>query len=116
MIQNLTINAFPLPEIYALIITLVVEEVILLILREKNIKVFILCFFLNILTNPMMNLGLGLVSNYYYLWLGLAEVIVFIIEALIYYLLTNDFKRSIVISLACNLGSLIIGLLIFLII
>ena len=96
-----------------LVITLVFESLMLLILREKRLKVYLVCLIMNIITNPLMNYLLGFVNPYYYwLWLGIMEVVVFIIEAIIYYLFIKDMRKAILYSLLCNLLSLTCGILI----
>ncbi|MCR5564528.1 MAG: hypothetical protein K6F59_01860, partial [Gammaproteobacteria bacterium] len=58
--------------------------------------------------NLSMNIILQFVSNYY-LWLYILEVCVFLVEGLVYLLITNDIKKAIIISLVCNMCSYLIG-------
>ena len=94
--------------IYALLITILSEELVLLIMNVKDSRLYLSLLIINIITNLSMNIILQFVSNYY-LWLYILEVCVFIIEGLVYYLITKDIKKAIIISLSCNLLSYIIG-------
>ncbi len=96
--------------IYALLITVLSEELVLLIMNVKDSRLYLSLLIINIITNLSMNIILQYVSNYY-LWLYILEVCVFIIEGLVYLLITNDIKKAIIISLICNVCSYLIGLI-----
>ena len=96
--------------IYALLITILSEELVLLIMNVKDSRLYLSLLIINIITNLSMNIILQFVSNYY-LWLYILEVCVFIIEGLVYLLITNDIKKAIIISLVCNVCSYLIGLI-----
>ena len=97
--------------IFTLIKTIIIEEICLFLLKERKIKIYIICLITNILTNVTMNLLLQCVSNYY-LHMIVFEVIVFLIEVSVYYLLTKNVNKSLKYSLVCNMSSLIIGMFI----
>ena len=94
--------------IYALLITILSEELVLLIMNVKDSRLYLSLLIINIITNLSMNIILQFVSNYY-LWLYILEVCVFIIEGLVYLLITKDIKKAIIISLVCNVCSYLIG-------
>lgn len=96
--------------IYALLITILSEELVLLIMNVKDSRLYLSLLIINIITNLSMNIILQFVSNYY-LWLYILEVCVFIIEGLVYLLITKDIKKAIIISLVCNVCSYLIGLI-----
>ena len=95
----------------ALIITIITEELCLVILRERRLKVYIICLKMNILTNVSMNILLQYAHNYY-LSLVILEIIVFLVEGIIYFIVTRNLKLAILYALVCNLSSLSIGVLI----
>lgn len=92
----------------ALIITIVVEELCLLIMREKSAKIYLLCFVMNIITNITMNVALQY-STDYYTSLIIFEIAVFVIEGLLYFAINKKIGKAIIISLVCNIASLLIG-------
>lgn len=95
-----------------LMVTIVIEEIGLLIQREKNYKIYIACLIVNIITNISLNILLQYLSDNYYLFLVILEIVIFIIEAFVYYLVNKNIVKSIRLSLICNLLSLLIGSLI----
>ena len=97
--------------IKALLITLVVELLMLFLLKERKIKIFIVCGIINIITNPILNIILQY-TNHYYLLLIILEIVIVIIEGIIYYLFKKDIKKAFMISLICNLASLLMGMII----
>lgn len=105
------------PPIYVPLMSLALEGLILLFgtilgFFQKQKKIFYFIFIItNLITNIIMNNLLILFSNYL-LGLILLEILVFIIETLIYYLITKKLKETIKISLICNIASLLGGLII----
>lgn len=95
----------------ALLTTIVIEELSLVLLKERNIKVYIACLVVNIITNITMNVALQFVENYY-LSLIIFEMLVFLVEGTIYLLVTRKFSKAIIYSFVCNVLSWIIGALI----
>lgn len=98
--------------IKALLITIIVEELFLLIQKEKNYKIYLGCLIINIVTNVTMNIALQYLANNYYLFLIILEVMVVLIEALGYFIINKNILKSLRLALVCNVVSLIIGFLI----
>lgn len=99
--------------ILPLVITILSELFIILLFRVKKINIYITSLCINLITNLSLNLALHHAGyDYYYIVLYILEVIVFIIEGIVYYLLTKNFKRAMLLSFVCNLFSYLIGLLI----
>lgn len=104
--------------IFPVIVTVVVEEICLLLLKEKNKKAFLACLIMNIILNPILNhalISLTSLKYYfgYYETLIVLEVFVIAAEAIIYMFLTKDVKKGIFYSIVLNLSSLAIGFVIF---
>lgn len=97
--------------IKALIITIIVEEICLLLQRQKSYKIYLLCFFMNIIINVSMNIILQLV-DYYFLYLIIFEIVVFVIEGLCYAIFKKSVKKGLLISFICNVCSLFVGMII----
>ena len=95
----------------SLLLTIVFEELMLLVQKERNIKIYISCLVINILTNVSMNISLIVFVKYYVILLIIFEIVVLFIEALVYNWFKRDFLDSLKISFLCNFGSFIIGLL-----
>lgn len=94
-----------------LVITIISEELGLVVLRKKSYKHYLLCFVMNVFTNITMNILLQYLSNNYYLWLLVFEILVVVIEGLLYSILDKKIFVGIKTSLICNLISFIVGLL-----
>jgi hypothetical protein len=96
----------------ALIITIVIELLMLFLQREKNYKIYLFSVLINVITNVSLNVGIQLVEpSYYYLVVTLSEAMIVLIEALAYFWICKDFKKSLRISLVCNLTSFLLGLI-----
>lgn len=109
MIKILT-NLFPLLLKYALV-TVLVEEGCLIIQRPKSHITYILCLIMNVITNMTMNVVLQLFSENYYLYLIIFEMLVVVVEGLLYHIFEKDINKSFRISLICNIGSFVFGML-----
>ena len=103
-------NIFPIL-IIPLLTTIIVEEIVLLVFREKQIKMYVACLIVNIVTNLSLNIILQLSSNYY-LMLIILEITVVIIEGIVYYLIKKDWKMAIILALVCNIMSFVVGMFI----
>lgn len=99
--------------IKALILTIVLELLALLIQKEKKFFVYLVCIIMNIATNISMNFIIQGIpsSKYHIIVLGL-EIIVVLIEFMIYLVLLKNKKIAFKRALICNLFSYIGGLLI----
>ena len=103
-------NIFPIL-IIPLLTTIIVEEIVLLVFREKQIKMYVACLIVNIITNLSLNIILQFSSNYY-LMLVILEIAVVIIEGFVYYLIKKDWKMAIILALVCNIMSFVVGMFI----
>ena len=95
----------------ALAVTIFTELIVIVLLPKRTARLILLSIFVNIVTNISFNVGITYIPHEYdnLIVFGLEEVIVFV-EALIYFVLIKDFRRSFVISLLCNLTSYLVGL------
>lgn len=110
MSESLKILIFFILE--ALIITIIIELLMLFLQREKNYRIYLLSIVINVVTNVGLNIGLQFVKpGYYYLVVTLLEVLIIGIEAMAYFLIYKDFKKSLKTSLVCNLASFLVGLI-----
>ena len=98
--------------------TALIEGILIYLLYRKKEFVYysILC---NMLTNPSMNLLLFFVTKvfgyaYYYIILMVLEIIVVLVEAFIYKLLSNlKISKSLLLSALLNFMSFLFGLLVY---
>lgn len=96
----------------ALILTIVIELIVLLILRERNYKIYLLSIIINIITNVSLNIYVQFIDvRYYYLIITFLEILIVIIEAIGYNLIYKDYKKSLLIAFLCNIASYLLGLL-----
>ncbi|MBO7080385.1 MAG: hypothetical protein J6W64_11435 [Bacilli bacterium] len=96
------------------LLTIVVEEVCLILLKEKKKKVYLACFLMNIVLNPIMNhtLIMGTKLRYYFPYYGtliILEIFVIAVEAIIYIFLLKDIKKGIYYSVVLNISSFALG-------
>lgn len=99
--------------LYALIATLVIEVVVLLCLKERRWQVLGAALAMNILTNVPLNLYLLLQYPAGYpvgLIIGL-EAGVIVVEAILYWLVIHEARRSLLYAIACNLASCLLPML-----
>ena len=97
----------------ALTLTIIVEWCMLLIIGEKRKRVLYSSIPINALTNLPLNMfvpssGLPV--------LVLAEVVIVLIEATLYFVITKDIRQSVIYSALCNIASLFFGILVLLMI
>lgn len=102
------VSAYPFL-LKALLTTIVVEELCLVIQKQKSYKPYLLCLGMNIVTNLTMNVFLQYLSAHYHLCLLIFEILVVMIEGLLYRILEKNLLKSLRISFVCNLGSFLIG-------
>lgn len=97
-----------------LLLTIVIEDLILFILKEKRKKVYLASILINIITNLSLNLFISNIIfssiNHYFLIIIPLELFIWILEGISYFLLIKDIKKSISYTLFCNSASFIIGL------
>lgn len=96
-------------------ITLALETGIYMILKHKDLKLFIVVTIMNLILNPMMNLILlNIPNNYYWLSLSLFEIATVFIESLIVFLfLRKNYAKTLLFAFLANLLSFAIGLSLF---
>jgi len=104
----------------ALFLTFLIEILIAFILGYRNKTFFIIIFFINVITNPILNYLVQLnylfeiFSNKILLILPL-EIIVILTEwlILVYVFDKRDKTKLLILSIVMNLASFIIGLVLF---
>lgn len=106
--------------IVALVLTVILECLTLFLLKEREKLLYVYWIAITSFTNLLANLYLAVVfkgSNLEY-WLTaiLIEAIVYTGEFLLCWIYTNDKRKSLIYSVACNSASFLAGLLIQLII
>lgn len=95
-----------------LAITLLFETIIYMILKPKNLKLFIVVSILNIILNITMNSILFFINEEWLYWLVLFsyEIFTTLIEALIIFkLIKIKFSKTLLAAISANLFSFIIG-------
>ncbi len=93
-----------------LFVTLLIEGVILLLFRIRDRRIWILFILMNVTTNLTMNWLLEFLRPYL-MWLTILEVIIFILEGLLYGKVSQSIRKGLLLSLVCNLASLVGGYL-----
>ncbi|MDE7385280.1 MAG: hypothetical protein K2M84_05935 [Anaeroplasmataceae bacterium] len=99
-----------------LILTLLIETLVLVILKERRKKVYILSIGMNVITNVSLNL-IGYYSNIEELWLYffmviLLEAIIWFIEGIGYYIGIKEKRKATLYTLTCNGMSFFLGTII----
>ena len=98
--------------ILPLSITLAIETGIYMILKHKNLKLFIVVSILNLILNPLMNVGLSYIEEklIYYLVLSAAEIATILIESLVVHLFIKEkYYKVLLYAAIANMTSLLIG-------
>lgn len=95
----------------ALVLTILIELVVLLLLRERRGLVLGSSVVINILTNVPLNLFVIYVDSSV-VTIVLGELLVIAIEALWYFLFIRNLSRAFIYSSLCNAISFLTGLLI----
>ena len=83
-----------------------------MILKHKNLKLFIVVSILNLILNPLMNVGLSYIEDklIYYLVLGAAEIVAILIESLIVYIIIKEkYLKVLLYAAIANIASFLIG-------
>ena len=94
----------------ALILTILIEFVVLLLLRERRRLVLGSSVVINILTNVPLNLFVFYIDSSF-MTIVIGEVLVIAVETLWYYLFLRNLSRAFIYSFLCNAISFLIGLL-----
>lgn len=96
--------------LFALVPTILIELLVLLLLRERSARVLASSVLVNIITNVPLNLYTNYIS-YSLLTILCGEVVVFLVEALWYFLFLRNLRLSFIYSFLCNAISFLTGLL-----
>ena len=84
-----------------------------MILKHRNMKLFIVVSLLNLLLNPAMNIGLSYINDktIYWIVLSISEVTTTLIESLVIYLVMRfKYLRVLLFAFIANATSFVIGL------
>ena len=98
-----------------LVITLSLETGIYMILKHRDMKLFIIAFLLNLVLNVSMNIGLSYINNIVIYWtvLSISEVLTIGIESLVITLLMKmKYLKVLIFAVIANITSFVVGLLI----
>lgn len=93
----------------SLLATLVIEGLILFYMKERRINVYFIFLVMNVLTNVPLNIYV-LYNHPSISTILVLELIVIVVESLLYYITTRQWKRSFAYGFVCNVTSYIGGL------
>lgn len=103
--------------ILPLTITLCLETGIYMILKHKDLRLFIVVSIMNLVLNPLMNIGLSQISDKTIYWIVLisSEIATTFIESLIvYFFLKEKYLKVLLFAGIANVVSFVVGLIFFL--
>ncbi|MBO7580252.1 MAG: hypothetical protein J6T38_01850 [Bacteroidaceae bacterium] len=95
----------------ALIPTILIELGVLWFLLERRKKVLLSSIAVNVLTNVPLNLYVLLVGDSM-VEILIAEVIVFLVEAVWYWFFTRSLRQALIYGFLCNAISFLLGMLV----
>ena len=98
--------------LFPLAITLAIETPIYLLLKWRDLKLFVIVSVLNILLNVTMNISLMFISDVtaYYAVLISYEIITTLVESLIIFLLMKfKYWKVLLFAIAANIASFLVG-------
>lgn len=98
-----------------LAITLALETGVYMILKHRDLKLFIVVSIMNLILNLSMNIGLYFIKDEmtYWLILSISEVSTVLIESLIvYFFMRIKYLKVLLFAFLANLTSFLVGLLI----
>ena len=100
--------------LFPLVTTLVLETGIYMILKHRDLKLFLVVSIMNLLLNPAMNIILtffGDTATKYWLILGIGEVLTTLIESLIVFVFFNfKYLKVLIFAVIANAVSFLVGL------
>ena len=106
---------FVLSILFPLFLTLVIEAGIYMILRHRDLKLFIVVSIMNLVLNTTMNIlliQLGTTPINYWVILGVGEVMTTLIESLIVYLFMRfKYLKILLFAVIANATSFLVGLI-----
>lgn len=115
---NLAVNEKYKMIFIPLLITLAVEILVLILLKERGIKFYVFTFILNLITNTTLNITIQFVDiKFYYLFLIIFELLIVLLEGIGYYIFRKVNKddsniiKYLSYSLLCNVCSYFIGVI-----
>lgn len=98
--------------LFPLVITLAIETPIYLLLKWRDLKLFVIVSVLNLLLNVTMNVSLMFISDVtaYYAVLISYEIITTLVESLIIFLLMKiKYWKVLLFAIAANIASFLVG-------
>jgi hypothetical protein len=101
--------------IFALVLTIALEIISLIILKEDDIKVILGSITINIITNLSFNVTLMLMNINIYdhlIWLIPIELFICVIESFMYLIIIKDIKKCFKYGFILNIFSATLGYLI----
>lgn len=101
--------------ILPLFITLALETGVYMILKHRDLKLFIVISIMNLVLNLSMNIGLSFIKDntIYWIALSISEVATIFIESVVVYLFMKfKYLKVLLFAFLANLLSFIVGLLI----
>ncbi|MDE7264217.1 MAG: hypothetical protein K2N64_06115 [Anaeroplasmataceae bacterium] len=105
-------NYFMIP----LLLTLGIETIVLFILKERRGRIFLFSLILNCVTNLTLNFILYFFKDgskeIYFIMVALLEILIWLIEGVAYYGVIKKKSIAIKYTLACNMTSFLLGILI----
>lgn len=105
---------FALSIIFPLAVTLTIETGLYMILKHRDLKLFLIVGIMNLILNPIMNIVLLLYGNTqlkYWIILILGEIFTTLIESLIVFLFMRfRYFKILLFAFIANLGSFLVGL------
>ena len=105
---------FILSIVFPLAVTLVIETGLYMILKHRDLKLFLVVGIMNLILNPTMNVVLLLYGNTqlkYWIILILGEIFTTLIESLIVFLFMRfKYLKILLLAFTANLGSFLVGL------
>ena len=100
--------------ILPLVMTLCLETGIYMILKHKDLKLFIVVSVMNLVLNPLMNIGLLQISDrtLYWVVLSIAEIATTFIESVVvYFFLKEKYLKVLLFAGIANALSFVVGLI-----
>ena len=105
---------FILSILFPLAVTLVIETGVYMILKHRDLKLFLVVSMMNLILNPTMNIVLflfGTTPINYYIILASSEVLTVIIESLIVFIFMKfKYPKIMLFAFIANLSSFLFGL------
>lgn len=100
--------------LFPLMVTLVIETGLYMVLKHRDLKLFLVVGSMNIILNPTMNIILlmnGDTELKYWLILAIGEVLTTVIESIIVLLFMKiKYLKVLLFAITANMGSFLIGL------